>query len=90
MNARKVELSKQHVAILAKLRERPSTTLEILRATGVLSVSARMHELRALGYDITTQLITVRNRHGDRCHVAEYALRRSHRKAVRKTAKRRA
>lgn len=90
MPARMIDLSKQHVAILGALRKSPHTTLEIQRATGVLSVSARIHELRALGHDIATELVTVRNRHGDRCHVAQYALRRARRKSARKNAKRRA
>lgn len=74
MQANDIDLSKQHHLILAELRLGARTTLELQRATGVLSVSARMHELRTLGHRIDTALVTVRNRRGDRCHVARYTL----------------
>jgi hypothetical protein len=84
----KIDFGKQHTAILGALRAAPHTTLQLYRACGVLSVSARIHELRAMGMLIDTQLITVRNRSGDRCHVAQYTLHRRRAKAKRVQKKR--
>ena len=85
-------LSPQCAAILAELRHGPRTTLELQRACGVLATGARIHDLRVAlatkGLTIDTHLIPVRNRHRQRCHVAQYVLRRVPR--ARSTGKRRA
>ena len=89
-------LSPQCADILTNLRGGPCTSLALQRATGVMAVGARIHELRialqAQNLAIETRLIEVRNRHRQRCHVAEYSLRRvptkrPARRAVKKTAK---
>ena len=84
MAAKQQDLGRKCAAILDALAGGPHTTLQLHRVCGVMSVSARVHELRAMGHEIATSLITVRNRHGERCHVAEYTLR----KPVRKRAAR--
>lgn len=74
-------LSPQCADILANLRSGPRTTLQLQHATGVMAMGPRMHELRAAlepkGLIIETRLIEARNRHHQRCHVAEYTLRRA-------------
>jgi hypothetical protein len=90
MPAKKPDYSKQHAAIMGALRTSPHTTLQILRACGVLSVSARIHELRAMGENIDTHLVTVRNRYGQHCHVAQYVLRPKRRRMAKPAARRRA
>lgn len=68
--------SAQCAAIYSALRGGPRTTLEIHHSCGVLAVGARIHELRGMGVEIDTQLVPVRNRHGQRCRVARYSLRK--------------
>lgn len=80
MPAKHRDLGRQCAAILEVLAGGPHTTLQIHRACGVMSVSARVHELRTMGHEIATSLVTVRNRYGERCHVAEYSLRKPARK----------
>lgn len=95
-----ISLSPQCADILSNLRVGPRTTLELQRATGVMAMGPRIHELRVAlesqGMVIETRLIEVKNRHRQRCHVAEYTLRRKPRAcakgraAKRTTAARRA
>lgn len=88
-----VSLSPQCADVLAHLKSGPRTSLQLRKATGVMALTTRIHELRialaASGQLIETRLIEVRNRHGERCHVAEYTLRRKPR-ARRPTTKGRA
>lgn len=80
MKQNSISLSPQCADILSNLRLGPRTSLELREATGVLAMGPRMHELRialeAQGMVIETRLIEVKNRHRNRCHVAEYTLRR--------------
>lgn len=64
----------QNDALLAALRRGPVTADTALRELGIARASARVFDLRASGYDIRSRLITVKNRRGDDCHVAEYSL----------------
>lgn len=75
-----ITLSPQNAAILSELRGGPCTTLQLQQRCGLVCVSSRIHELRQIlpqqHLTIDTQLVSVRNRHGDHCHVAQYSLRR--------------
>ncbi|WP_337052531.1 helix-turn-helix domain-containing protein [Pseudoxanthomonas sp. USHLN014] len=64
----------QNQALLAALKAGPMTADQALRQLGIARASARVFDLRAQGYDIRSRLITVKNRQGDICHVAEYSL----------------
>lgn len=64
----------QNDALLAALKRGPITADAALRELGIARASARVYDLRAAGYDVRSRLITVKNRHGDECHVAEYSL----------------
>lgn len=74
-----IALSPQCADILSHLRDGPRTTLQLQKATGVIAMGPRIHELRVAlesqGMVIETKLIEVKNRHRQRCHVAEYTLR---------------
>ena len=50
--------------LLAALEQGPMTTREISRALGIDRVSARVHELRGLGYQIRTERVEVPTRYG--------------------------
>lgn len=41
---------------------------------GVYRLASRISELRAEGYDIETTNKVVKNKYGEKCHVAEYIL----------------
>lgn len=41
---------------------------------GVYRLASRISELRAEGYDIETTSKEVKNKYGEKCHVAEYIL----------------
>jgi len=92
-----ISLSPQCADILSNLRGGPRTTLQLQRATGVMAMGPRIHELRialeSKGLVIETKLIEVKNRHRQRCHIAEYTLRRAPRprparRATKKPARR--
>jgi hypothetical protein len=51
------------------------TQLEALRGLGVMRLASRISSLRNRGCDIKSEMITVRNRFGEDCHVARYSLK---------------
>lgn len=59
--------------IEAALKKGPLTTLMAYRF-GCLRLSERIRELKARGLRIHSEMVTVRNRYGQRCRVARYRL----------------
>ena len=39
-----------------------------------MRLSARIYDLRAMGYDIKTEIVTVKNRYGQKVRVSRYTL----------------
>lgn len=66
---------KQNDKLLSALRGKSMTSLEIWQELGIARASARVFDLRAAGFDITSTEIAVRNRDGQPARVALYALR---------------
>ena len=66
-------MTPQEKQILEHLKQRPITPLEALNKYGVFRLSARIMNLRRLGYPIETKLIT----RGEK-RFAEYSLTQSH------------
>lgn len=61
--------------ILRHLRDFGSITpVEAMEDYGVMRLGARIHDLKALGYDIRTTCETARNRYGEKTHYARYFL----------------
>lgn len=56
---------------------KPLTAEQALSAMGIARCAARIQDLRDAGNVITTRMITVRNRYGEPCRVAEYTLKKS-------------
>jgi len=52
----------------------PITPAVALSELGIARLAARINDLRNLGWHIETEMIHVRNRLGDPCHVARYRL----------------
>ena len=50
------------------------TSLEAINKYGITRLSGRIFDLREQGYPIAKQMITVKNRFGEDCRVAEYSL----------------
>ena len=50
------------------------TSLRAFEKFGITRLSAVIFDLRDDGYDIKTDMIAVKNRYGDTCHVARYTL----------------
>lgn len=64
----------QNEKLLAALRRRPMTALDIYNDLGIMRASARVYDLRRAGFDVRSRDVSVRNRHGESCRVAEYRL----------------
>lgn len=69
--------AKQNDKLLAALQRQPMTALEIWQQLGIARASARVFDLRQAGYQVTSREITVKNRDGQPCRVALYALQRA-------------
>lgn len=63
------------VRLLSYLKENPITSMEAFQMFGITRLSARIFELRALGYIIDTVMIEDVNRYGEPCRYAKYILR---------------
>ena len=50
------------------------TPLQAMERFGCMRLSGRIHDLREMGYDISSEIVKVRNRYGDTCHVSRYKL----------------
>lgn len=67
-------MSSQCLDLLAALRRRPMTPLEIHDSLGILRAAARIYDLRAEGHRISTELVKVPARSGRVARVARYAV----------------
>lgn len=57
-----------------KTHKKGITQAQAYEKFGCLRLSGRIFELKEMGYDIKTDIIAVRNRDGETCHVAQYTL----------------
>jgi len=60
--------------VLAALRQGPITTMDMIRDHGITRTAARIGDLREAGYNITSELVDVRDRAGNTHRVARYTL----------------
>jgi hypothetical protein len=68
-------MTKQQRQVLDRLKLGPLTDSEARDELGINRLGARIWDLRKMSYNIESELIAVRNRDGDTCHVARYTLR---------------
>lgn len=61
-------------ALLILLQSGPVTSLQALDQLGIARAAARVHDLREAGWNIDTRMVTVTNRRGEDCRVAQYSL----------------
>lgn len=53
------------------------TQLEALKDLGVMRLASRISSLRSQGHPITSEIIAVKNRFGENCHIKKYSLEKS-------------
>lgn len=61
--------------VLQQLRGGPITSLDMIRNFGITRLAACILLLREEGFDIRTEIITVKDRWGRDCHVAQYTIK---------------
>lgn len=54
--------------------KRGITPLQAMDKFGCMRLSGRIHDLREMGYEITSEIVEVKNRYGKKCHVSQYRL----------------
>lgn len=50
------------------------TPLQAMDHFGCMRLSGRIHDLREMGYSISSEIVKVKNRYGDDCRVSRYKL----------------
>ena len=65
---------KQTDRVLAYIREFGSITqLEAIRDLAVMRLASRVSDLKRQGYNITGEMVAVKNRWGEDCHIKRYS-----------------
>lgn len=65
----------QNERILDYIREFGSITqLDALKDLGVMRLASRVSDLRKQGYNIISEIESVKNRYGESCHIKRYSL----------------
>lgn len=68
----------QNDRILEYIEEFGSITqIEALSEIGVMRLASRISDLRSLGYNIISEIVPVKNRYGETCHIKRYRLGRA-------------
>lgn len=61
--------------VLDYLDEKGSITqLEALQELGVMRLASRISDLKKKGYPIRSDVVAVKNRYGESCHIKRYSL----------------
>ncbi len=50
------------------------TQLEALKELGVMRLASRISDLRKRGYNITSEMLPVKNRYGETCYIKRYRM----------------
>ena len=50
------------------------TQFEAMKELGVMRLASRVSDMRKQGYKITSEMIPVKNRYGETCHIKRYKL----------------
>lgn len=67
-------MGKQNSKVLDYLMNGNPMTQSTADVLSIKRLAARIHDLRARGYIIETKMVTVLNRDGERCKVAQYRM----------------
>ena len=50
------------------------TSLEAMKEYGIMRLASRIHDLRAIGYDIRGETVAAKNRYGEPTRFVRYAI----------------
>lgn len=65
----------QNARIISYIEQFGSITqLDALRDLGVMRLASRISDLKRLGYPIVSEIETVENRFGEKCHIKRYRM----------------
>lgn len=65
----------QNKRVLDYLSEHGSITqIEALTELGIMRLASRVSDLKTLGYPITGEMVVVKNRFNEECHVKRYRM----------------
>lgn len=64
----------QETRILARLHKGPLTQIDALTELGVMRLASRVSDMKAKMVPIKKRMVTVHNRYGEKCRIAEYSL----------------
>ena len=76
----------QCARLLRALKKRPLTKRYIINVLGILNAGGRVYDLRGQGYDIRTEMITVRKTGGGKTKVAKYVYKGRMRNSMKRAA----
>lgn len=51
------------------------TSIQALNELGIFRLASRISNLKKQGHKITSRMVPVTNRYGEKCHVSEYSMR---------------
>ena len=64
----------QKILHFMETHKRGITPLQAMDHFGCMRLSGRIHDLREMGYNISSELVDVKNRYGETCRVSQYRL----------------
>ena len=64
----------QCARLLSRLERGPINPMQALVELGIFRLAARINDLRKMGHQIVREMVTVLNRFGEDCRVAQYRL----------------
>jgi len=65
----------QETRLLDYLAETPTiTSIEALNQLGIFRLASRVSNLKKQGHKITSRMVPVTNRYGEKCYVSEYSM----------------
>jgi hypothetical protein len=50
------------------------TSIQALNELGIFRLASRVSNLKKQGHKITSRMVPVTNRYGEKCHVSEYSM----------------
>ena len=57
------------------VKNKTITGIQALNELGIFRLASRVCNLKKQGHKITSRMVPVTNRYGEKCHVSEYTLR---------------
>jgi len=65
----------QEERVISYLSDNPSiNSIQALSELGIFRLASRVSNLKKQGHNITSRMVSVSNRYGEKCHVSEYTL----------------